>query len=336
MVYFKGNSGHGDIYYVRSRDAGATFSAPVRVNTMPGSAVAMGNIRGARVALGRNARVNVAWNGSHALTPGSSYGREPMLYTRLKDDGTAFEPERDLIRVARGIDGGAAVAADDAGNVYVLWHAPAPGTEGEGNRRVWMARSSDDGTMFEPERPAWERATGACGCCGLDAFVDHKGSLYVLYRSATETVHRDIYVLISRDLGRTFQGSEISKWNVGYCGMSSESFAESPAGVLAAWETEKQAYYSRVDPITGKLAPPAAAPGSGANRKYPAAAGNGQGDTILVWTEGMAWKKGGTLAWQVYDKDGKPTPEHGQADGVPVWSLVAVFARPDGGLVVVY
>jgi hypothetical protein len=336
MVYFKGDPGHGDIYYVRSRDAGATFSAPVRVNTMPGSAVAMGNIRGARVALGRNARVHVAWNGSHALTPGSPYGREPMLYTRLKDDGTAFEPERDLIRVARGIDGGGAVAADDAGNVYVLWHAPAPGTEGEGSRRVWMARSSDDGATFEPERPAWERATGACGCCGLDAFVDHKGSLYVLYRSATETVHRNIYLLISRDLGRTFQGSEISKWNVGYCVMSSESFAESPAGVLAAWETEKQAYYSRVNPVTGKLAPSVAAPGSGANRKYPAVAGNGQGDTIFVWTEGMAWKKGGTLVWQVYDKDGKPTPEHGQADGVPVWSLVAAFARPDGSFVVVY
>ncbi len=336
MVYFKGDPGHGDLYYVRSHDGGASFSTPLRVNSTPGSAIATGNIRGARVAIGKNARVHVAWNGSHALTPGAGFGMEPMLYARLNDAGTAFEPQRDLIQIARGIDGGGAIAADDAGNVYALWHAPAPGTEGEENRRVWIARSSDDGAAFERERPAWGLPTGACGCCGLDAFVDRKGTLYVLYRSATQMVHRDIYLLTSHDRGRTFEGSDISKWNVGYCVMSSESFAESPAGVLAAWETEKQAYYGRIDPTTGKLSPPVAAPGAGANRKYPAVAGNAQGNTILVWTEDMAWKKGGSVAWQVYDKDGRPTPERGQANGVPVWSLVAAYARADGSFVVVY
>jgi hypothetical protein len=336
MVYFKGEPGHGDLYYVRSGDGGATFSAPLRVNSTPGSAIATGNIRGARMAIGKNARVHVAWNGSHALVPGAAFGTEPMLYARLNDAGTEFEAQRDLIQIARGIDGGGAVAADDAGNVYVLWHAPAPGMKGEGNRRVWMARSSDDGATFERERPAWDRATGACGCCGLDAFVDRRGALYALYRSATEMVHRDIYLLISRDRGRTFEGEEISKWNVGYCVMSSESIAESPAGVLAAWEAEKQVYYGRVDPKTGKLSPPVAAPDEGENRKYPAVAGNAQGDTIFVWTEGMAWKKGGRVTWQVYDKDNRPTGERGHADGVPVWSLVAAYARPDGGFAIVY
>ena len=61
-----------------------------------------------------------------------------------------------------------------------------------------------------------------------------------------------------------------------------------------------------------------------------------QGETIFVWTEGMAWKKGGRLAWQVYNKSGQPTAEHGQSEGVPAWSLVAAFARPDGGFTIVY
>jgi hypothetical protein len=149
-------------------------------------------------------------------------------------------------------------------------------------------------------------------------------------------VHRDMYLLVSRDKGETFQGEDISKWNVGYCVMSSESFSESSKGVLAAWETEKQAYYGRIDPATGKIAATMAAPGSGENRKYPAIGANGQGETIFVWTEGMAWKKGGRVAWQVYDKSGAATVEHGQAEGVPAWSLVAVFARPDGGFTIVY
>lgn len=335
MVYYKGDPSHGDLYYVRSRDGGIRFSDPLRVNSIAGSAIATGNIRGASIAIGRNGRIHAAWNGSHALTPGAAYGKEPMLYTRLNNVGTAFEPERDLIQAARGIDGGGAVAADASGNVYVVWHAPALGTKGEDNRRVWIARSADDGATFEPERPAWNRPTGACGCCKLDAFADHNGTLYVLYRSATETVHRDIYLLISRDYGRTFEGSDISPWNVGYCVMSSESLAENRAGVWGAWEAEKQIYFARIGPATGMLSP-IAAPGTGGNRKYPAVAANAEGDTILVWTEGMGWKKGGNLAWQVYDNNGRPTRDHGKADGVPVWSLVAAFARPDGHFTIVY
>jgi hypothetical protein len=50
----------------------------------------------------------------------------------------------------------------------------------------------------------------------------------------------------------------------------------------------------------------------------------------------MAWKKGGAAAWQVYDRDLKPQGQAGKAGGVPVWSLVAAFARPDGGFTIVY
>jgi len=124
MVYYKGDPGHGDLYYVRSRDGGVSFSAPLRVNSIVDSAIATGNIRGASIAVGGNGRVHVAWNGSHTLTPGRVYGKEPMLYTRLNDAWAACEPQRDLIQMARGIDDGGALAADAFGNVYVVWHAP--------------------------------------------------------------------------------------------------------------------------------------------------------------------------------------------------------------------
>jgi hypothetical protein len=333
MIYYQGDPQNGDLYYVRSRDGGTIFSAPLRVNSSPGSAIAVGNIRGGHLALGRNGRVYVAWNGSRSA---GQPGRDAMLYTRLNDAGTAFEPERNLIQRAYGLDGGGSVAADAFGDVYVLWHAPEPGEEGEGNRHVWIARSRDDGKTFERERVAYDGPTGVCGCCGLNAFVDRSGALYVLYRSATEMVHRDMYLLVSQDKGNTFQGEDISKWNVGYCVMSSESFSLSPTGVLAAWETEKQAYYGRIDTATGKVPAPIAAPGSGENRKYPAIAANAQGDTLFVWTEGMGWKKGGRLVWQIYNKSGQPTAVRGQVEGVPVWSLVAAFGRPDGGFSIVY
>jgi hypothetical protein len=57
---------------------------------------------------------------------------------------------------------------------------------------------------------------------------------------------------------------------------------------------------------------------------------------MFAWTEGMGWKQGGELEWQVYDKSGKPTNERGKISGVPVWSLIAAFARPDGGFTIMY
>jgi hypothetical protein len=119
--------------------------------------------------------------------------------------------------------------------------------------------------------------------------------------------------------------------------MSSEAFAEGPGGrVVAAWDTRGQVYFADIDPKTGKRATPVAAPGAAHGRKHPAVAVNGKGQTILVWTVGMGWERGGSLAWQVYDKSGKLTAERGHAAGVPVWSLVAVFVRPDGRFAIVY
>ncbi|MGH9697441.1 MAG: hypothetical protein ACRD5Z_25075, partial [Bryobacteraceae bacterium] len=289
VIYFNGNPSAGDIYYVRSTDTGRTFSKPIRVNSEPGSAIAVGNIRGARVALGRSGIVHVAWNGSASATPNAGNNKPPMLYTRLNTAGTAFERQRNLIHSAWGIDGGGSVAADRAGRVYVFWHAPIPGKQGEANRRVWIATSNDDGKTFAPERVAWDKPTGACGCCGLDAFADHNGTLFVVFRSAEQMVHRDMNLLVSRDRGASFQGSDISKWNVGYCVMSSESLTESKAGVLGAWETEKQVYFGRMNPASGALTETIGAPGAGNNRKYPSIAGNNRGQILLAWTEGMGW-----------------------------------------------
>src|SRR5262249_8950109 len=167
-------------------------------------------------------------------------------------------------------------------------------------------------------------------------FADRQGNLYALYRSATEMVNRDMYLLVSHDRGQSFQGADISKWNVGYCVMSTEGFAEEPDSVVAAWETEKQVYFGRVDPASGKMSVAVAAPRPAGGRKHPAGAANARGETLFVWTEGMGWNKGGSVSWQLFDKSGRPEGEKGQMSGVPVWSLVAAFAHPDGGFTVVY
>jgi hypothetical protein len=330
MIYFTGEDGKGNIFYVKSRDYGQTFSKPIQVNQTPNSAIAAGNIRGAHIAVGRNGRVHVSWNGT------APTDRLPMHYARLNDAGTAFEADRNVISKAYGLDGGGSLAADNQGNVYVFWHAPIPGQKGEQNRRVWVAKSSNDGKDFEPEHLAFDKPVGACGCCGLKAYADDAGTVYVMFRSADQVVNRDIWLLSSTDHGKTFTGTDVSHWNIGACVMSAESFATAPNGILAAWETEKQAYFGLVQPGTSKISTPIAAPGTPTNRKYPVVAANAKGETLFAWTEGMAWKKGGGVQWQLYDKDGHPQGATGKADGVPVWGLIAAFVKPDGNFVVVY
>jgi hypothetical protein len=257
-----------------------------------------------------------------------------MLYARMNDAGTGFEPQRNVISQKVGLDGGGSVAADGLGNVYVAWHAPATAKAGEENRTVWVARSSDEGKTFEREKKAWEEPTGACGCCGMRMFADANGGAYILYRSATEMVHRDIYLLMAKD-GMEFTGKKVGQWEIGKCVMSSASFAPAKAGAVAAWESQDQVFWAKVDAATGKVGEAIAPPGRGNNRKHPAAAVNSAGQQILVWTEETGWNKGGKVAWQVFDAEGKPVENaSGKIDGLPVWSMGAVFANGDGFVIV--
>jgi len=342
LLYFSGEARAGNLFYVRSTDFGATFSTPVRVNSQDGSAIATGTIRGGQLVVGRGGRVHVGWNGSDTasprglVNPANNQPGMPFLYARSNADGTAFEPQRSLTRRSFGVDGGGSIAADADGRVYAAWHAlPVGGKQGEDNRLVWIARSTDDGATFPDEEPAWQEPTGACGCCGLRLFAA-PSNLYLLYRSATSMTHRDIFVLESSDHGRSFRGSRVQPWEIAACPMTSMSFVASRSGVIGAWETAGQVYFGEIDSGAHRIPTPIAAPGESGTRKHPRLATAANGDTLFVWTEGTAWSRGGSLAWQIFDRDSKPTGRHGTAPGIPVWSFAAVVARPDRGFLILY
>ena len=337
LIYFKNDASHGDVFYVHSTDGGKSFSRPMRVNSVDGSAIATGTIRGAHLAIGRDRRVHVAWNGSDVVTLKGAGKVVPMYYARLNDAGNAFEPQRNVIDRHFGLDGGGSVAADKDGNVYVAWHAPEQKGQDEGSRGIWIARSSDDGKTFAPETRAFAEPTGACGCCGMRLFADLRGSVYALYRSANEMVNRDMYLLRSDDHAKSFQGTKVAPMKIGMCVMSSEAMAQAPDGIVAAWETNSQIFWSHVAPKGPKISEATPAPGEPRGRKHPALATNARGDVLLVWTEGTGWNKGGSIAWQVYDASGKPIAgASGKQDGLPAWSLPTAFAEREGAFTILY
>ena len=303
LVYFKGAPRAGDLFYVRKDKQGSDFSKALRVNSHTNTAIAVGTIRGAQIALGKNDRIHVAWN--------SADGKE-MLYTRLNDTGTAFEPQRNVMTWTRGLDGGGSVAADGKGDVYVTWHGSAPDNKrGELGRAVFVAKSEDEGKTFAKEVRANQTDTGACGCCGMKALA-LGDQVYMLYRAATKMVNRDMILLVADGTERV-----VGKWTTGSCPMSSAALVNGPDGLLAAWELERQIAFSKGDEV---ITPP----GSG-KRKHPSLAQNASGTILLAWAENTGWEKGGSLAWQSF-KDKKPSSEIQMKDGIPVWSMPAVVA----------
>ena len=214
LIYFKGDPGHGDVFYVQSKDDGQSFSKPLRVNSQPGSVVATGNVRGAHLAIGAGGRAHVAWMGSMKVTPKGDHHAAPMLYARLNDAGDAFEPQRNLIQAAFGLDGGGSIAAEGK-NVSVAWHAPTPGSKGEGNRRVWLTSSADEGKSFGKEMPISPEGSGACGCCGMRLFGLASGQTLALFRGAKGTVHRPMYLITGAAASGAFRSVKLAEWDTG-------------------------------------------------------------------------------------------------------------------------
>ena len=337
LVYLKGDPSASDVFYVRSNDGGTSWTDPVRVNSQPGSALAMGTVRGAHLALGTRGSIHVAWVGSRSALPKAPGNASPMLYARGSTDASGkvtFEPQRNVLAASPGLDGGS-VAADDKGHVYVAWHGLTHKGGREDDRRVWVAASADDGKTFATEVAISDESVGVCGCCGMDLLAGPDGRLYALYRGEADLVNRDIY-LATTDVSATRpQSRKIAATRSAICLMSTASLTRGPKGVIAAWETKDNVQWGLIDPLTGGMSEPVTAGGAGS--KHPVSAVNAKGETLIAWAQGTGWNKGGSVAWQIYDSAGAPIRDSsGHADGLPVWSKPAAFARADGTFIVLY
>lgn len=327
IVFLAGKERASDVYYITRKNG--RFSKPMQVNTIHGSAVAVGTIRGPHLALGKYGRVHVTWNGSQAGGGSPQHG-SPMFYTRMRLDNRGFEKERNLMTWTTALDGGGSVAADGQGTVHVVWHAaPKDSPRGENVRGVYVATSDDAGTTFGKEQLI-STSKGTCSCCGLKSFTDKNGQLYTLFRGAQNIVNRDMRLLTGFK-PQQIRERIVGPWKIGQCVMSSAAFIESTNGMVGAWETESNIFVGRLDGKSDayKIA-------RTARQRHPALAVNAAGQTLVVWSENTGWKRGGRLAWELVNgKNFKPIQHGGQA-GVPVWSLVAAYSLPNGDFEIIY
>lgn len=169
-----------NLYVAVSRDAGASFGAPVRLNRELDEVWGFAVSR-PRIAWGPRGTLHVAYpaNEMHA-----KLGKAVLTtrYTRSTDGGASFEPPRRLSTVtdsdmSAAIHGGfASVAAFGTlgvapnGDVHVIWIDTRDMKSGTDNGSVYGVVSHDDGVTFGPEQ---RLASGdVCPCCQLNVAFD--------------------------------------------------------------------------------------------------------------------------------------------------------------------
>jgi hypothetical protein len=325
LVYLHGDPKAADIRYTW-RKPDQVWQPSLTVNSLPGSAIAIGTIRGPQLALGKNGTVHVLWNG--AATSASTPAQAPLWYARRLAQAGDFSKQEELRGITMALDGGASLTASEDGRVSVAWHGREDeAAAGEKNRLIFLRSSTDDGASFAKHEVINRSAPGICACCSLRVLLGDKGEPTIFVRNASATDHRAM-TLYAR-VGEQWNSREIESWTIPTCPMSSAALAMSDHKMLGAWETAgriRAGWISEpsLSPVT--LAPKGA--------KHPAVAVNAQGKVLIVWVEGTGWNRGGTAAWQECDAQLKPTGPQGHAASVPVWGKVTVYAEPKGDFVI--
>jgi len=333
LVFLAGPASQCDIFHTTLDAQTRSFAKPQRINRTSGSGIAVGTIRGAQCAFGKDDRLHVVWNGGVDGPDGKR--RSDVFYTR-SDGMIGFEPERPLMHLGMYLDGGCTVAADAAGSVYAMWHAApldTPKGLGELARTVYVATSHDEGKTFATEVPVKAADTGVCACCSMRATALPNGEVIALYRSA-DGKSRGMQLMRSSDQARSFSRSELQPWPINACPMSSSFMQPTTAGMLAAWETDNTIWMTNISEPTRtpfKV--------SGTKSKHPSFAQNERGETLITWAIGTGWQRGGTLAWSVLDEKGKVIEETTAALSkrdlsVPMWSYPAAAFVKSLGFVV--
>jgi len=338
LLYYKGKPREGDLYYVSRTKGERSFSAPLKVNNIAGSACCIGSIFRARMAIDRDGFVHVLWNGSFGFVKKQwekkGKQRTPeeftyLFYARLADDRKSFRQQVNLNRNTYGLDGNGSITVDRNGVIRVFWHAKI---KGRPDRMAFMVQSTNRGKSFSIEKPITQRPVGACECCTLEAFSSSSGKTFVAYRTAEKT-GRDTVIFSAEKHDNAFKEIHRHSWKVFTCPASTFAFAENAQRIYAVWETKGHIYTKDVLSSTESIK----VSSSKNNCKYPSIAINSRGDRLTTWSTNTGWGKGGYIQYKLTNRDGTLISQSNLPGHSPAaYSFSSACTLATGGFVIFY
>ncbi len=163
VVWEDSTPGNSDIYYKKSPDAGASWTAVRRLTWTSG------NSHSPTIAADPSSRLHLVWDDD---TPGNS----EIYYKKSPDAGATWTAVKRFTWTS-GTSSAPDVAADTTGNLYVLWNDNTPGS-GE----IYYKKSPDAGASWTAvKRLTWNSGYSASPAIGADA----SGTLHVVWYDYT-------------------------------------------------------------------------------------------------------------------------------------------------------
>jgi hypothetical protein len=186
-----------------------------------------------------NPRMAVSGRAVYALWEQSqTEGSRDLVVARSLNEGQSFEkPVRVNDNVAPSFHGFASVATGKNGEVYVAWLDGRETPESPGTFDIYLARSTDRGATFGPNRRV---ARSACPCCRPQVAVGTKGEVYIAWRKVFSGSIRDMALSASKDGGQSF-AQEVrvaeDRWEIHGCPESGASLLAVKDRLYIAWMT---------------------------------------------------------------------------------------------------
>jgi hypothetical protein len=272
-TWIAGDSSAWHLFFSRSTDAGATWSAPVRVTTIANDVVPHGEAS-PRLVAAPGGRLAVIWPRSIPVA-GRQWPASAMRLARSLDGGRTWLPtvtlNDDTTSAAAGHNFHGATWVGDSG-IITAWlderhgdsvtahrsHETAGEPTSEPDAVVYAAYSPDFGRTWAPNRPLWG---AACPCCRVALARTPGGGAIAAWRQHYPGNIRDI-VVAPVSAQRT-EPARVHRddWAYPGCPHAGPALAIGDRGERhIVWYTGKTAgagiYYTRLD-AAGKAATPA-------------------------------------------------------------------------------
>ncbi|MFM8392687.1 MAG: sialidase family protein, partial [Acidobacteriota bacterium] len=219
--------------FIRHTRDGISFSAPVRVNDVPGQA-AVRNENPPKMLVGPQGDLYISWGDEREKWKGNIH------FTRSTDGGKSFAPALTINSDAALPPVGHAfqsMAIDRKGRIYIAWIDERRKTKEDRGAEIWMAVSEDRGRTFSADR---QIISDVCECCRTIMQTDPAGNIFIAYRTVPRAgkMLRDIVVARSTDGGKTFTPTVVSQdgWEINGCPVVGPSMTINRRGsITIAW-----------------------------------------------------------------------------------------------------
>jgi len=193
VVWDDDSPGNREIFYKRSTDGGATWSAAKRLTYSLGFSMVPA------IATDSSNNLHVAWMDD-------SPGNWEIFYKRSTDGGTTWSPAKRLT-YSSGSSYYPDIAIDLSNNINVVWQDDSPG-----NWEIFYKRSTDGGTTWS----AAKRLTYSSGYSGLpDIATDTSNNLHVVWYDYSPG-NWEIFYKRSTDGGTTWSAAKRLTYSSGY------------------------------------------------------------------------------------------------------------------------